>query len=129
MSEEIRLAASDIAHQHRRDLSRQAMQNIEQARRIVTAASQLAWSLYASGDLSVDQHGPIVLALGVAEAGIKDVEELMDERGRRLAELEAARAVVETVRDNLAGDVSRSAVTVALAKYDVAVKARQSNDP
>lgn len=62
-----------------------AAANIAQARAIVIAASQLTWSLYVSGDLSVDQHGPISLALSVAEAGIKDVEELMDR-------LQAARA-------------------------------------
>lgn len=67
------------------DNATQAARNVAEARRIVTAASQLAWSLYASGDLSTDQHHPIALALGVAEAGIKDVETLMD----RAAELES----------------------------------------
>lgn len=56
--------------------------NIAQARAIVTAASVLVWSLYDNGDLSVDQHGPISLALGVAEMGIKDVLELTEEVAR-----------------------------------------------
>jgi CRP-like cAMP-binding protein len=41
-----------------------------------------------------------------------------------LAELAAARAVAETLKDVLAREQSQSALTVALAKYDAAMKAR-----
>lgn len=102
MSEEVAQAAADMA--------RLAARNIEQARRIVTAASQLAWSLYASGDLSVDQHDPISLALGVAEAGIKDVETLMDrvstlesQLGQAHQEIERLEAENEQLRYALDG--------------------------
>jgi len=42
-----------------------------------------------------------------------------------LAELEAARALIGTLREVLAGETSRSALTVAMAQYDEAAKERQ----
>lgn len=67
------------------------LDTIARARQIVTAASQLTWSLYANGDLSVDQHDPIAQALGVADEGIKAVEVLVAERDAALADAAALR--------------------------------------
>lgn len=69
--------------------------NIERARQIVTAASQLAWSLYANGDLSVDQHSGIAYGLDVADEGIKAVEALVAERDAALADAAMLRAMLD----------------------------------
>ena len=72
------------------------LDNIARARQIVSAASQLAWSLYANGDLSVDQHSGIAYGLDVADAGIKAIEVLVAERDAALADAAALREAPNT---------------------------------
>lgn len=99
MSEEVAAAAGDIAHQQRQAAAAQAAKNIAEARQIVTAASQLAWSLYVGDQLSAEQHEPISLAIDVAEMGIKHVEELNDELQAARATIDRQRRVIEQAQE------------------------------
>ena len=85
------------------------LDNINRARQIVTAASQLTWSLYANGDLSVDQHAGIAYGLDVADEGIKAVETLTAER-------EAAYTALANLTTQTSADYSALLTELAAAQ-------------